>query len=252
MMLFSIPVDVARDNLTDLVIPISGFIITIVATVLTIIFVNKNTRDQIENQNKQTYKPRLKLLNIQKSLSRDLNGDYELMSVSKKANLIYNNSKLSETEKIQKTCTIKFNITLKNIGYGLAHDIKLYSLIDGHQVYGAQSIIDDLDQEMKSTEEIEINKESKFKISMLISKELIIKENDDDFILYLCNYKDLNNNNYQVLIGIIIKKIMMDDDLNIKINTNHYYYQEGTREYNGMIKKYKNNYNTIMKKIKQK
>ncbi len=252
MMLFSIPVDVARDNLTELVIPIIGFIVTIVATVLTIIFVNKNTRDQIENQNKQTYKPRLKLLNIQKLSSRDLNGDYELMSVSKKANLIYNDSQLSEKEKIQKTCTFKFNIYLKNIGYGLANDIKLYSLIDGHQVYGAQSIMNDLDQEMKSTEEIEINEESKFKISMLISKELITGDNDDDFILYLCNYKDLNNNNYQVLIGIIIKKITIDDDLNIKINTSHYYYQEGTKEYNGMIEKYKDNYNTIMKKINKK
>lgn len=252
MILFSIPVSIVRDNLTDLVIPIVGFIVTIVATILTIIFVNKNTKDQIENQNRQTYKPRLKLLNIQKLSSYDFNGDYELMSVSKKANLICNDSELSETEKIQKTCIFKFNIYLKNIGYGLANDIKLYSLIDGHQVYGAQSIMNDLDQEMKSTEEIEINEESKFKISMLISKELITGDNDDDFILYLCNYKDLNNNNYQVLIGIIIKQIAINDDLNIKINTSHYYYQEGTREYNDMIEKHKDNYKTIMKKINKK
>ena len=252
MILFSIPVSIVRDNLTDLIIPISGFIVTIVATVLTIIFVNKNTKDQIENQNRQTYRPRLKLLNIQKLSSKDLNDDYELMSTSKKANLIYNNSELSLSEKIQKTCTFKFDITLKNIGYGLANDIKLYSLIDGHQVYGAQSIIETLDQKMKSTEEIEQNTDSKFKISMLISKELITGDNDNDFILYLCNYKDLNNNNYQVLIGIIIKKITINDDLNIKINTSHYYYQEGTKEYNGMIEKYKDNYKTIMKKINKK
>ena len=70
--LFSIPVTISRDVLTDFIIPIIGFAITIGITVGNVRSVNNNTKEQIENQNKQTYRPRLKLAKIEKIPSEDI------------------------------------------------------------------------------------------------------------------------------------------------------------------------------------
>ena len=75
-------------------------------------------------------------------------------------------------------------------------------------------------------------------------------KNSEDFALIICNYKDLNNNDYNVLIGIIGKNIYQSDMLEENIIIDYYYYQEDTKEFNGMVEKYKNNYRRIIKQIK--
>ena len=82
--------------------------------------------------------------------------------------------------------------------------------------------------------------------------------NNEDFVLLICNYKDLNNNNYQILIGIIIKQYNENDNyeemhLNqYSLTYDYYYYQENTDKFNGMISKdiYKENYEKIQSQIK--
>ena len=78
------------------------------------------------------------------------------------------------------------------------------------------------------------------------------KQNSDgDFILNLCNYEDLNRNNYKILIGYTIKNIeKAENSPKDRIYFDYYYYQEGTKEYNYMVNKYKSQYEKIVETIR--
>ena len=80
-----------------------------------------------------------------------------------------------------------------------------------------------------------MNESGKIVFFINFNKEFINPErespNDEDFVLLICNYKDLNNNNYQILIGIIIKQYTVNDnyeDMHLNqysLTYDYYYYQ---------------------------
>lgn len=227
------------------------WLLLIIPTILSIAnvwIVNANTNKQIKNQNKETYRPRLKLKNIERVQTTEYMHNY------------YAHSKYYQ-EKANKG-TIKFKIQLENIGTGLANDIQFYMLNSGKKCLGYQIDCSLKNQILDSTEEVSVGKTLDIYFDINFNREKIKeyeKTLEGDFVLLICNYQDLNKNNYKILIGIIVKHM----DWNSKYNGeneleevifDYYYYQENTKHYDGMINKkiYRNNYKKITKQIKGK
>lgn len=226
-------------------------IVTIIGTLINVWLVNKNTNKQIENQNKETYRPRLRLKDI-KVAEHNINERY-----------LYAHSLGFKEDK--EGVSLYVDITLENIGNGIANDLSFYMLNNGNKCLGIQVENKNRNQVLNSTLEISKDNSETIKFLFNFNKEQLYGDNnsfDDDAILLICNYKDLNNNNYKILIGYILKKyepFKMKMGKCDKIYTVHndgkynmYYYQEGTVSYNGMVEKklYKENYKNILKDIK--
>lgn len=218
---------------------ISYILIPIVIMMLNIWLVNKNTNKQIKNQNEQTYRPRLRLYGVEYKDSEDCHDKYLYFGVSKFAK--------TKNEKSLKTIKILYDIS--NIGYGIAHRIKFYSLIGGEKCFRSQSIMDDKNQKMASTDEIAKEEKLGFYFLISISEDFKIEDGENDFFIMICDYEDLNQNHYKMMIGLIIKKVYYDDIGELKVNFDYYYYNEGTNEYNRMIKKHKKKYKTLLENI---
>lgn len=226
---------------------------TIIAIFVNVWLVNNNTNKQIKNQNKETYRPRLKLSNI--NTTKGNTSDRHLYACSKKYKSSADEAK------------VYLDLTFKNIGYGVASDVEFYMLHNGKKCCGIQHEEKELNQTLNSTIEIPKDSEQRIKFLFSFNKDSINNHSDsfdeNDFILLICSYKDLNGNVYKLLIGFILKtykpfEIELDENLDFAgvysdSNFSFYYYQEDTKEYNGMVKKdiYKKFYKKILKKIKK-
>jgi hypothetical protein len=137
---------------------------------------------------------------------------------------------------------------LKNIGNGLAQDINFYALHDNGMCFRSLINETNINQKHFSTEEIAKNEtqEFYFNISYRLKEGKSLYDRQD-FSLVLCCYKDLNGNEYKLLIGYIVKNISENEDGNIEVKADSYYLQENTDSYNKMIKKFYNNYTEIIK-----
>lgn len=232
----------------DYFVIIAPIVITIVTTLVNVRLVNENTNRQIENQNKETYRPRLSLKNV-KSICHDV---YERHLYAYSAGF----------DESKEKAVLYVDVVLENVGNGLANDITFYMLNSGKKCLGIQVEDNDVNQELNST--LEIPKDSSYPVKFLFNfnRKLQDEELDaDGTILLVCNYKDLNNNNFKILIGCILKKYEA-----FELETNEYgeilynkgvfsiyYYQEGTKAYNSMVSMdcYKNNYELILKNISE-
>ncbi len=204
------------------------------------------TNKQIKNQNKETYRPRLKVKSI---INRHHNSDrseYMIFSYYYK-----------ETKE---TFNSYISIELENIGNGLANDITFYDLIHGERCAACQSLDSESNQQIHSTEEVPKNTSISLPFLVTLNRENILNDDniDNDFALLICNYKDLNNNNYKLLIYYSAKKMDKNvKDSNGKIIENackidFYYHQEGTYHFKAMAEKYKKGYKKIEEMINEK
>lgn len=219
------------DWLSQIIVPI---VIAGITAYVNIKYVNKNTNRQISNQNIQSTRPRLKLEEVIKANSKDMNkkGSYELIS--------------KNVDKAQ-DILLFFKITLKNIGYGIANDIKFFNLHNGCICPQKLFMNFHENQTMFQTEEIANGDKCSFDFRIIFNQqEKNVVGIEDDNVLLLCNYKDLYNTNYNLIIGIRYKgKNYKDIDV-----VDYFYYQEGTYYYDEIIKKYKKNYENILTTLK--
>lgn len=243
-------------DLYDILFLFTSILIPIITAIINVHYVNWNTNKQIENQNKETYRPRLRIKSIEESF--DMNN-----------HTIYAYSNFYDESKYDKDICVyndyihkKFFITFENIGNGMANELEFYMLNHGEKCSGYQSLDDSLNQVLNSTIEIPKGSADKVCLDICFDKnrykiEDFINEKED-FIIIICNYKDLNNNNYNILFGIILKKVLDDNFYENygfskdSIIFDYYYYQEKTKDYNNMVsrKMYKDNYDKIVKMIK--
>ena len=100
--------------------------------------------------------------------------------------------------------SIDVKIMLRNIGYGVATNIKFYDLESGEKIYGAQEVTDNLNQRLFTTFDIASGEEKSVQTSLAIQKEegKII----EDTISVLCIYQDLNSNVYSFIFVIDVKR----------------------------------------------
>lgn len=212
----------------DYALPILSIVIPVFATVYTV-------NNRIKNENKENHKPYL-LLNKVENIEQINKYSYYLVPVGRNylekfSDIDYNNLKGNND------ITVKLRI--RNIGYGVATNIKFYNLLTAKQVHGTQENSKEQNQQLFTTFDIAANEEKSVQaiiVNYLKDEDGIIVE---DHIRMLCVYQDLNNNVSNFIISINTKE------------NNHYdffTYQPSSMSYKKWIKENKKEFTTIMKK----
>lgn len=171
---------------------------------------------RIRNENRETHKPYLVLDEIIKL--KELNKYKYYLLFSKDATISDN--------------SLFVSLIIKNIGYGVASNIKFYNLSTGEEIEGMQERDSKQIQKLFTTLDIAALNEKRLQACICDNKI-------DDNIKILCIYKDLNENVYDFIINISIKE-----------NNNYHFfaYQPSSRSYKQWIKDNKRAYYKIYKK----
>ena len=211
---------------SNVLIPVTSMIITVFATIYTV-------SERVKNENREKHKPYLILKDIEPKESID-EYKYYLTLFGKN----YSN-KQTETEKENKEneC-LSVRFLLDNIGYGVASNIKFYSLLSGEEIKGTQKPSQEKNQKLFTTFDIASNNEKQVQVKIYSNAD----ENNQDQCRVLCVYQDLNGNAYDFIINI-----------NIKSNKTYdfFTYQRTSHSYAGCITKSKKAYNKIIKEYKK-
>lgn len=140
-----------------------------------------------------------------------------------------------EGESADEINELKVSLFLKNIGYGVATNVKFYNLYDSSQLKGCQELKEEINQQLFTTFDIARDEEK--------SIQMIIKYNYNNRNMnrILCVYQDLNYNVYNFIIAINIKS---------KNRFDYFSYQPSSISYQRWLKEYKGHVNAITKKYK--
>lgn len=210
-----------------------NFLLTIMSIIIPVFATLYGVQGRIKNENKEKHKPYIILDSI-KSLPKLDEYKYYLACVGRNYKEKYPDYNIN---KITNTDIIDVDFVLKNIGYGVASNLRFFDLLTGDIVYGTQSSNKEGNQKLFTTLDMASGDEKKVQCRIISyverNKEVFI----EDHIRLLCVYKDLNDNQYDVIISINIKE-------------NGYYdffaYQPSSRTYNKWIKENKKSYNKIL------
>ncbi len=193
--------------------PLATVLIPVLATIYTL-----NMR--LKNENREKHQPYLILDKIEPLFHINKN-KYFLTIINE-----------SDTRKVIES---KLDIIIKNIGYGVATNIKFYNLGTGLQIDGSQEIDDNVNQQLFTTFDIACAEEKKV--------QLLIDYNNEKRNLnrILCIYQDLNHNVYDFIVAINLKK---------KNKFDYFSYQPSSLSYQRWIRENKSHYQKIIKKYK--
>lgn len=215
-------------ELVDKLLPILSIVIPVFATIYTV-------NNRIKNENKENHKPYLLLETIENIKEIDAYS-YYLTPLGR--NFMLENPNFSYVD-ISNYKSINIVLKIKNIGYGVATNIKFYNLLTAEQVYGTQASSKDQNQKLFTTFDIASGEEKSVQARLLYS----LKEEDGvivpDHMRLLCVYQDLNNNISNFILSINTKE------------NNHYdffTYQPSSTSYKKWIKENKKQFISIMKK----
>lgn len=215
---------------TGFIWPLLTVAIPVYATIFTV-----NSR--IKNENKENHKPYLALKKVSDIETIDKYRYYLILIgrnyLSTHDNINFNNIKLLENEK-----DIAVNLSIENIGYGVATNIRFYNLLTGKPIDGTQENNENRNQKLFTTFDIASSAEKQVQariISSILSEDDVLVE---DHNRILCIYKDLNNNIYSFIMSINIK------------HTGHYdffSYQPSSKSYKKWVLENKKQYKMILK-----
>lgn len=213
----------------NIILPVLSIAIPVFATVYT---VNK----RIKAQTRENHQPHLVLEKI-RTIEKIDKYKYYLTLIGRNYREI--NGNIEDIIKLESDNLLNVELLIKNIGYGVATNIKFYNLLTGDQIYGSQKSSADQDQQLYTTLDIGDGEEKKISAQVISS----VKENNnillEDHNRILCVYKDLNNNVSNFIITI-----------NVKHNNHYDYfaYQPSSLSYKKWIRENKKNYNKIIDK----
>lgn len=212
----------------DLLLPILSIVIPVFATVYTV-------NNRIKNENRENHKPYLLLDKIENINEID-RFSYYLVPIGR--NYLEKHKEVDYSN-LEDSNSINVKLRLRNIGYGVATNIKFYNLLTAKQVHGTQSSSKDQNQQLFTTFDIAADEEKSVQailINHLKEDESILVE---DHFRILCVYQDLNNNVSNFIISI-----------NAKENKHYdfFTYQPSSMSYKKWIKENKKQFIAIMKK----
>ncbi len=214
--------------------PLLTVAIPVYATIFTV-------NNRIKNENRENHKPYLALKKVS-DVARIDKDKYYLILLGRNYLQNHKDFNISEIKLLENEKDISVNLSIENIGYGVATNIKFYNLLTGIPIDGTQEINEDKNQKLFTTFDIASNAEKQVQ-ARIFSKIL----NNDDIIIeehnrILCVYQDLNNNIYSFIISINIK------------NSGHYdffSYQPSSKSYKKWLMENKKQYKKILKNYKE-
>lgn len=219
---------------TGLIWPLLTVAIPVFATLFTV-----NSR--IKNENKENHKPYLALKKVIDINDIDRFRYYLTLTgrnyLNEHKDFDISNIKLLEDEK-----DISVNLSIENIGYGVATNIRFYNLLTGTQIDGTQDLIEDKNQKLFTTFDIAANADKQVQariLSKILNVENIIVEEHNRI---LCVYQDLNNNIYSFIISINIKN---------SGNYDFFSYQPSSKSYKKWVLENKKQYKQILKDYRE-
>lgn len=216
--------------LVDILLPILSIIVPVFVTLYTV-------DNRIKAQNKENHQPFLVLTDIDdiKQLNKY---SYHLTPIGRN---YLKEHPVIDYSNIESNNDIVVKLNLRNIGYGVATNIKFYNLLTGNQVHGTQASNQDKNQKLFTTLDMEASEKKSVQariINLVGEKDSVEME---DHIRMLCVYHDLNDNVYDFIISINAKK------------NNHYdffAYQQSSRSYAKWRKENNKQYKKIIKEYK--
>ncbi|MBQ4634713.1 MAG: hypothetical protein IJB71_05140 [Bacilli bacterium] len=197
----------------NILYPLCAIIIPVLATVYTL-----NIR--LKNENKEKHQPYLVLEKIDNLFHLNKNRYY--LTINDELEIINANQ-------------LKINLELKNIGYGVATNVKFYNLLTGCQISGNQEIKENLNQKLFTTFDIPNGENREVQVVINYNKMQI------NMNRILCVYQDLNHNVYDFIIAINIKN---------KNKFDYFSYQPSSLSYQRWIKENRSHKERILKNYK--
>jgi len=215
-------------EIVDMLLPILSIIVPVFATVYTV-------NNRIKNENRENHKPYLLLDEVDDIKEID---EYSYYLVPVGRNYLDKHSDINYDE-VKGNNDLTIILKIKNIGYGVASNIKFYNLLDAKQVHGTQKSSREQNQQLFTTFDIAAN-EMKSVQAILVNE---LKEEDgiliEDHFRILCVYQDLNHNVSNFIISINTKE---------KKHYDFFTYQPSSKSYKKWIKENKKEFSAIMKK----
>lgn len=142
---------------------------------------------------------------------------------------------LYSEEDIKRSNELHLEIFLKNIGYGVATNVKFYNLDNAEQINGCQKLEENINQKLFTTFDIASTEDKK--VQFVIRYNNLVANN----YRILCVYQDLNYNVYNFVLAINIKKRNKFD---------YFSYQPSSLSYQRIYKDNKKNIEKILKEYK--
>lgn len=199
------------------VLTIASIIIPVCATIICAVYT-------VEKRVKAEHKPYIVLESIQtvNLIDKCL---YFIVLFGNKFKNKSNNSENESNPMIDNNINVK--IKVKNIGYGVATNVRFYNLDTGLKINGNQVVDNRINQQLFTTFDIAANDDRSVQTSLAV-----IKENNvivEDSINTLCIYQDLNGNVYNFVFVVDIKS---------GGGYSYYAYQPSSHSYQELMKKY--------------
>lgn len=202
-------------------------VLTIIITVATTLY---TVNMRVENENRETHKPYIILDKVIRM--DDINPSKYYLT-------LYGRNYLAENAKNEQCLSLE--LLIKNIGYGVATNIKFYNLLNSEEILGTQESNKDENQKLFTTLDVGIGAEKKIPaklIGTIIKKEQGVIEEHNRI---LCVYKDLNEHIYTFIFCINMKESNRYD---------YFAYQPSSKSYKRWIKENNKEYQNILKKYK--
>jgi len=211
-----------------LILTIFSIIIPVFATLYT-------AQVRVRNVEKESHKPYLGLGAVENIYSINRFG-YFLAIIGSK--LKKNHEELSILTRKEEN--INVDLAIRNIGYGVASNIKFYYLDTAEMVVGLQESAQNINQKKYTTFDIPRDIEKKVQTCLITQKtgDAIAAERHE----ILCIYQDLNENVYDFIICIEIKESGAYD---------FYAYQRSSHSYKRLINEMKTEYKKILNDYKK-
>ena len=214
--------------------PLLTVAIPVYATIFTV-------NNRIKNENRENHKPYLALKKVS-DIETINKYKYYLILIGKNYLQSHENIDLSKLQLSENDKDISVSLSIENIGYGVATNIKLYNLLTGTAIDGMQEKQENKNQKLFTTFDIASSFEEQVEariVSSILDVDGVVVE---DHNRILCVYKDLNNNIYSFIISINIKQ------------TGHYdffSYQPSSKSYKKWVLENKKQYKMIMKNYRE-
>ena len=143
---------------------------------------------------------------------------------------------MTDEENIRKSNELKLEILLKNIGYGVATNVKFYSLSENNKILGCQDLNDNINQKLFTTFDIASSEDKKVQFVIQYNS---LKPSSHQFI---CVYQDLNHNIYNFVFLINIKSKNRFDYFSYQPSSLSYqrFFRENKTKISQKFKEYKN------------